>query len=126
VARALTADEHNRYPWATRINDYVPVGRPRRYALTASGIGLLVLIAGAGFLFLTSTNVREGIGLTTTTFGRITLAVSGAFLLFGFVVGIATAVTAVIRNAMTPLVWSLAAAAPGFIALLVYAARSGF
>ena len=33
MARALTADEQQRYPWATRISDFVPVGRWRKIGL---------------------------------------------------------------------------------------------
>jgi hypothetical protein len=124
VSRALSAEENNRYPWASRINDYVPVGRLRHAALTASGIGLLVLTIGAGVLFLQATNVREGIGLTTTLFGQITLVVSGVLIGFGFVFGIITAITALVHNAMTPLVWSVAALTPGLVALFIVASRT--
>jgi len=123
VARTLTADEQVRYPWASRITDYVPVGRLRKAALLCAGAGLLVLVVGMGIIVLRSVSIRHGLHVKSSPLGQVTLISSFALFGVAFVVGAVTAVSAWIRGAKTPLVWSLGAMVPGVVVLLIYFTR---
>jgi hypothetical protein len=119
MARALTADEKLRYPWASRVTDFVPAGRWRSSALLCAGLGVVAFGLGAGFLYVTAADVRAGVSLTSGTIGRLTLVIGGSLLIYAFVTGLITGVTALIKNAMTPLMYSLGAMAPVLIFALI-------
>jgi hypothetical protein len=125
MARVLTADEQLRYPWATRIGDYVPVGRARKLALLAVGVGVAVLILGLGFLYVTADDVRHGVAVRGPVIGWLTLIIPGVLFAIAFVIGCVTAVPALIHKATTPLVWSLCAIAPLVIGVVVLSLIGG-
>jgi len=109
VARALTVEEQQRYPWASRIIDYVPVGTLRKVGLWAAVLALVCFLAGTVALALVAVDIRD-------TLGRITLAVSGVLAVAGFVLGLVGLIPALMRSATGPLLWSLAAMVPGLAA----------
>jgi len=123
MARALTADEQQRYPWATRISDFVPVGRWRKTGLACVVAALVVLALGIGYLYLSASNIKRGVEIVDRTIGIGSLGIAGALVVIAFVIGIVTGIQALVHSAKTPLVWSLACIAPvvlfGLFELLV-------
>ncbi len=107
MARTLTADEQARYPWASRIIDYVPVGRLRHLAVYLSAAGLTLLLLTFAVVAATEQNVRNGVHVTASMPGRLALWVSLGLMAAGFACGVYTAVQAIIRSAKSPLAWSL-------------------
>lgn len=124
MARPLTADEKLRYPWASRITDFVPVGRTRRLGVLLAVGGLVVLAVGWGGIYITVNNVHAGVSITGGIAGRIVLAVSGSLMGAGLVIGLVTGVSALMRSAKTPLVWSIFATVPGAVAIVVFLIRA--
>jgi hypothetical protein len=107
MARALTVDEQARYPWASRIVDYVPVGRLRHIAVYLSAAGLTLLLITFAVVAATDQNVRNGVHVTASMPGRLGLWVALGLMAAGFVLGVYTAVQAVVRSAKGALVWSV-------------------
>ena len=118
VARALTVEEQQRYPWASRINDFVPIGSFRKVGLGAAVLALACFVLGTVALCLVAVDIRNGVSYTSGTLGRVTLAVSGALAVAGFVLGLLGVVPALVRNAKGPLLWSLAAMVPALAAVV--------
>ena len=116
MARALTVEEQQRYPWASRIIDYVPVGTLRKVGLWAAVLALVCFLAGTVALALVAVDIRDGVSYNSGTLGRITLAVSGVLAVAGFVLGLVGLIPALMRSATGPLLWSLAAMVPGLAA----------
>ena len=120
MARPLTADELNRYPWATRITDYIPVGRLRKIGLACTSAGAIVLLLGIMISLALSTNVRNAVSMDHPIVAigvYIGIALAGT----GLVIGIVTGVQAVARGVRSLLLWSLATIAPALLMLaLVY------
>lgn len=116
MARALTVEEQQRYPWASRINDYVPIGTIRKVGLGAAALALVCFLVGTVALCLVAVDIRNGVNYTDGTLGRVTLAVSGSLAVAGFVLGLLGVVPALRRNATGTLLWSLAAMAPAVAA----------
>jgi hypothetical protein len=115
MASALTADEQQRYPWATRISDFVPVGRWRKIGLACVGAAVVILAIGIGYLYLTAENIKRGVEIVDRTIGIGSLGIAGVLVAIAFVIGIVTGIQALIHSAKTPLVWSLACIAPAVL-----------
>ena len=109
MARALSQDEQVRYPWASRIVDFVPVGRLRHIGIYVSLGGLTMLVVSLIVVVVTSQNVRNGVHLEASTLGRVAADVSLLVMAAGFVIGLVGLVQAVVRNAKLPMLWSLMA-----------------
>lgn len=122
MSRALTAEEQQRYPWASRINDFVPVGLVRKVGLWAAVLAVVFFIAGTVALALVAVDIRQGVSYTSGTLGRITLALSGICAVAGLVLGLIGLVPALLRSATGPLLWSLAATVPALAATIFYLA----
>jgi hypothetical protein len=115
VARALTPDELTRYPWASQIGDFVPVGRLRTIAVLIGIGGFFVLVLGCIISLAAAENIRHAVTMShwptaAGMYGGIALAAVGAAL------GAVTLVQWLSRRgSLTPLVWSIGA----FVPLLV-------
>ncbi len=94
MARALSAEEKVRYPWASQITDYVPVGQWRRYGLLSAVAGICVLGLGVLVIYVIGRHVRLHGGVPHGTRVWIVVALSTALMAAGFFVGLVTTVTA--------------------------------
>ncbi len=112
MARPLTPDELTRYPWASQIGDYVPVGRLRTIAVLIGVGGFIVLLIGCIVSLAAAENVRHAVTMShwataAGVYGGIALAGLGAAL------GIVTLVQWFSRRgSLAPLVWSICACLP--------------
>ncbi len=115
MARALTTDEQLRYPWASCIVDYVPVGRWRRVALAAGlgGLGLYVVGIICIYVFSPYLKIRHGLPYGAAEY--LVCIPAFAAMAVGFILGLVTAVQAAVKQARPPLAWSVAAVLPGLI-----------
>lgn len=109
MARALTQEERVRYPWASRIVDYVPIGRLRHVAVYVSMSGLLLLVLSLIVVVVTSQNVRNGVHLQASTLGKVAADAALLIMAAGLVLGLVGLVQAIMRNARAPMLWSLMA-----------------
>jgi len=115
VARQLTPDELTRYPWASQIGDFVPVGRLRTIAVLIGIGGFFVLLLGCIISLAAAENIRHAVTMShwataAGVYGGIALSAVGAVL------GAVTLVQWLSRRgSLTPLVWSIGA----FVPLLV-------
>jgi hypothetical protein len=119
VSRALTAEEQTRYPWASRINDYVPVGRLRKIGLGVAVVSVACFLAGSMALVLIAVDIHDGVRYLSGTLGRLTLIASGLLAVVAFVLGAVGAFPAAARNARGALLWSVAAMSPALVAAIV-------
>ena len=119
MARALTSDELTRYPWASRIGDYVPIGRLRTMAVLIGVAGLVAVALGCIVSLAGAESVRHAVTMShwATAAGvycGIALSVVGAAL---------GAVTLVQwfsrRGSIAPLLWSTAAFVPVLVIVLM-------
>lgn len=120
VARALTEQEKVRYPWASQITDYVPVGFWRRLALGCSGAGIGILVVGVLAIYVFSMHLHIRHGVPRGLVEWLVFGVSAALLAVGLSVGLVTAVTAWLRKARTALVWSIGAVLPPLLWLVAW------
>ena len=115
MARQLTPDELTRYPWASQIGDFVPVGRLRTIAVLIGIGGFFVLLLGCIISLAAAENIRHAVTMShwataAGVYGGIALSAVGAVL------GAVTLVQWLSRRgSLTPLVWSIGA----FVPLLV-------
>lgn len=125
MARALQGDEKSRYPWASRINDFVPVGRMRRYTLLVAWLGFAILAIGTIALYVTQTTVHLGLHVGGSASGpeRIVKLVSAVMMLGALPFAVFGAVEAALKNARTPLAYSIAGLLPGALALYMLLLR---
>jgi hypothetical protein len=117
VARPLTPDELARYPWASQISDYVPVGTLRAAGLLIALAGLVVLLFGALISLAAAENIHHAVTMhhLSTALGVYVGAVLAAV---GAAIGVVTAVQGIVkRGSFSLLWWSAGAIAP---AVLVY------
>jgi hypothetical protein len=121
MARALTADEKQRYPWASQITDYVPVGRWRRTGGIIGGVSLAWAILGAATIFVIRRSLQLKGGLPHSGLSWGVFAPAMGLMAAAFVIGVVTGVTAVTRRLRTPLVWSIGAMVPALLWLALYA-----
>ena len=119
MARQLTPDELTRYPWASQIGDFVPVGRLRTIAVLIGIGGFFVLLLGCIVSLAAAENIRHAVTMShwATAAGvycGIALSVVGAAL---------GAVTLVQwfsrRGSIAPLLWSTAAFVPVLVIVLM-------
>lgn len=115
MARALTQQEKVRYPWASRIVDYVPIGRWRKIALAAAVGGLSLYALGILGIYFFSPYLLIEHGLPVGVAEYIVMVPSFVAMGVGFVLGLVTAVTALLRRARPALIWSVGAMLPGLL-----------
>lgn len=115
MARALTQQEKVRYPWASRIVDYVPIGRWRKIALAVAVGGLSLYALGILGIYFFSPYLLIRNGLPVGVAEYIVMVPSFVAMAFGFVLGLVTAVTALLRRARPALIWSVGAVLPGLL-----------
>jgi len=120
MTRALTADEKQRYPWASQISDYVPVGRWRRMGLITAGVGFAWFILGAATVFAMRKSLQLKGGLPHSGLSWGAFGPAMGIMAVAFVVGLVTGVTGVIRKLRAPLVWSMGAMVPALLWLVLY------
>lgn len=119
MARALTEQERLRYPWASQIVDYVPVGLWRKVALAAALAGLSLYALGILGIFFFSPYLLVRNGLPVGVAEYIVMVPSFIAMGLGFVLGFVTAVTAMLHRARSPLIWSVGAMLPGLLVGLI-------
>jgi hypothetical protein len=112
VSRALTPEEKVRYPWASRITDYVPVGFWRRLGLGLTGGGVSVLVLGVLVIYLFTSHLHLHHGVPRGADEWAVFGVSSVLLAAGFVIGLVTGISAWLRQGRQALMWSLGAALP--------------
>jgi hypothetical protein len=120
VARSLTPDELARYPWASQISDYVPVGRLRKYGLYLGLAGLTVLLIGAIFSLAQAENIHSAVTMhhmptELGVYGGMVLTLIAAAL------GVITGVRTVIQHgSLSLMVWSVGAILPAVLLFFVF------
>jgi hypothetical protein len=115
----LTPDELSRYPWASRIDDYVPVGRMRKAGVLLGVGGVVVVLLGATVSLVTAANIHHAVNMHhwPTAVG---VYCGMALTLAAAVLGIVTAVQGFRkRGSITLPWWSVVAIAPAVIVFLV-------
>jgi hypothetical protein len=120
VARPLTPDELARYPWASQISDYVPVGRLRKDAVYCGLAGLTIMLIGAIISLAQAQNIHHAI---TMRHAATEIGVYGgmALTLIAAALGVVTAVQSIIRHGgRSLLLWSVAAIVPAVLVFLVF------
>ena len=122
MARPLGAEEKVRYPWASQITDYVPVGRLRRYGLLLAAAGICVLGLGILVIYVLGFHVHMRGGVPRGKDEWAIVACSTALMAAGFLVGLVTAFTAWLKHARAALVWSVTAMLPGLLWLVIWLA----
>jgi hypothetical protein len=118
VARALTADEQSRYPWATRIDDFVPVGRVRKVAVLCSAVGLGLVLVGMIISLALAQSIHGAVTMhhAPTAAGIYAgMALTGA----GAIVSIVMALQALPKKAYGLLWWAVAAVVPALIVFFI-------
>lgn len=115
MARALTEQEKVRYPWASQIIDYVPIGPWRKIALAAAIGGLSLYALGILGIYFFSPYLLIENGLPVGVAEYIVMVPSFVALGVGFAFGLITAVTALLRRARPALIWSIGAMLPGLL-----------
>jgi hypothetical protein len=120
VARPLTQEESTRYPWASQITDYMPVGAWRRYAVYAGIAGICILGLGMVVIYVAGLHVHMRNGVPRGIDEWFVVAVSTALMAYGVLVGLFTAVTAWRKHARAALTWSVTAMIPGLVWLVIW------
>lgn len=112
MARELTQNEQVRYPWATRINDYTPVGTVRRWSLILAWSSLAAACLVWLLVYMTMSRGAPGQSVHLGTAWRVLVIAFAVVSFAGGVAGLVTLVQAVMKNARTAMVWSVATAIP--------------
>jgi hypothetical protein len=119
VARPLTPDELTRYPWATQISDYVPVGRLRATGMLVGIAGLVVLLLGAIVSVAAAQNVHHAVAMDHLP-TKLGVYLGLALTIVAAVIGVVTLVQGILKRGSLALVWwSVIAIAPAVIMFLV-------
>ena len=118
MARALTTQELTRYPWASQITDYVPVGRLRKVAVGCTVVGVVFLILGTIVSLAMATNIHHALALKHPV---LAVGVFGGIVLggIGILLGVVTGVQAVLKGFRSLLLWSAAAIVPAAVMIVV-------
>lgn len=121
MSRTLTPDEQVRYPWASRITDFVPVGRRRRWGVLCAWTGAALYVLGAlgVYVFTSHLSMWHGIPKGSLAIPFLGLGLLG--MAAGFVVGLLTLPQAIVSNARSPIAWSAVAMVPLLIFVVVAA-----
>jgi hypothetical protein len=120
VARSLTPDELARYPWASQISDYVPVGRLRKDGVYLGLAGLTVLLVGAIFSLAQAENIHHAVTMhhlptELGVYGGMVLTLIGAAL------GVITGVRTIIQHgSLSLMLWSVGAILPAVLLFFVF------
>jgi len=112
VARPLTPEELTRYPWASQISDYVPVGHLRTWGLLIGLAGLVVVVVGAIVSLAEAVNIHHAVTMHhfATALG---VYLGGALTVTAAVLGAITLVQGIARRgSVSVLVWSILAIVP--------------
>jgi len=119
VARPLTPDELTRYPWASQISDYVPVGRMRTSGALLGLAGLVVVIVGAIVSLAAAVSIHHAVNMhhLATELG---VYIGAGLTIAAAVLGVITLVQGLARRApASVLVWSILAIVPLLIMAFV-------
>jgi hypothetical protein len=111
----LTPDEVTRYPWASQISDYVPVGRLRTSGMLVGLAGLVVLLIGMIVSLAMAENIHHAVTMhhLPTALG---VYVGMALTTVAALIGVVTAVQGIAkRGSLSLLWWSAGAIAPAVI-----------
>jgi len=117
VARALSPQELTRYPWASQITDYVPVGRLRKVAVGCTAVGIVFLVIGTIVSLAMATNIHHALALKHPV---LAIGVFGGIVLagIGILLGVVTGVQAVVKGFRSLLLWSAAAIVPALVMIV--------
>ncbi|HMK91374.1 MAG TPA: hypothetical protein VK576_00090 [Thermoleophilia bacterium] len=117
MARALSPQELTRYPWASQITDYVPVGRLRKLAVGCTAVGLVFLVIGTIVSLAMATNIHHALALKHPV---LAIGVFGGIVLagIGILLGVVTGVQAVVKGFRSLLLWSAAAIVPALVMIV--------
>ena len=119
MARPLTPDELTRYPWATQISDYVPVGRLRTIGVLAGIAGIVVLLVGALVSVAAAQNVHHAVAMNHVP-TKLGYYLGLALTIAAAAIGVVTLVQGLLkRGSLTLVWWSAVAIAPLLLVLLV-------
>jgi hypothetical protein len=119
VARPLTPDELTRYPWATQISDYVPVGRLRTIGVLVGIAGLIVVLLGALVSVAAAQNVHHAVAMNHLP-TKLGVYLGLALTVVAALIGLVTLVQGLLKRGSLVLVcWSAVAIAPAVIMFLV-------
>jgi hypothetical protein len=119
VARPLTPDELTRYPWATQISDYVPVGRLRAIGVLVGIAGLIVLLLGALVSVAAAQNVHHAVAMDHLP-TKLGVYLGVALTVVAALIGIVTLVQCLLkRGSLALMCWSVVAIVPAIIMFLV-------
>jgi hypothetical protein len=113
MARVLTQEEQQRYPWASRTTDYVAVGKLRKLSLLTAWLGMTGTFLVWLVVYVTAPRKVSGAPIHYSEPAKILFGVFAAAALIGALIGLVTLVEAIAKNAKSPLVWSLGALVPG-------------
>jgi hypothetical protein len=113
MARVLNNDEQLRYPWASRTTDYVAVGALRKIGLLSAWLGMLGTFLIWLVVYITATRKVSGAPIHYNMLERALFGVCAVVALAGALIGLITLYEAIVKNAKSPLVWSLGALVPG-------------
>jgi hypothetical protein len=119
VARPLTPDELTRYPWASQISDYVPVGTLRAAGLLIGIAGVIVLLFGTIVSLAQAENIHHAVTMQhlPTVLG---VYIGLVLTTVAAVIGVVTAVQGIAkRGAWSLLWWSAGAIAPVLLVVFV-------
>ena len=119
MSRPLTADEQLRYPWASQITDFVPVGRWRRRGVMCAWIGAAVYVVGAVGIYVFTSHIHTWHGIPKGSLAGVFLGLGLLGMAAGFVIGAATLPKAIASNARSPIAWSSLALVPLIIFAVV-------
>jgi len=118
VARALTHDELQRYPWASQITDYVPVGLWRKIAVACTWVAAVILIIGILVTLGMASNVHHALRITHPLLAGACVGAAGLAAI-GILLGLVTGVQAVAKGYRSLLLWSVAAVVPAAVLLFI-------
>ncbi len=119
MARPLTPDELTRYPWATQISDYVPVGRLRTIGVLVGIAGLIVVLLGALVSVAAAQNVHHAVAMNHLP-TKLGVYLGLALTVVAALIGLVTLVQGLLKRGSLVLVcWSAVAIAPAVIMFLV-------
>ncbi len=97
MARPLTPDELTRYPWASQISDYVPVGTLRASGLLIGIAGFCVLLCGTIVSLAQAENIHHAVTMQhlPTVLG---VYVGMALTIAAAVIGVVTGVQGIVKR----------------------------
>jgi hypothetical protein len=119
VARPLTPEELTRYPWASQISDYVPVGRLRTLGVLLGITGLVVVILGAIVSLAAAVSIHHAVN-THHLATALGVYLGTALAIAAAAIGVITLVQGIVKHAsLTVLLWSIMAIVPLLVIALV-------